>query len=353
MCDPTRGEAKAATAREHTMKAVVQDRYGSPDRLELRELDPPAVDADEVLVRVRAASVHPDVWHVVSGRPYVLRLMGSGLLRPKTRIPGTDVAGLVESTGKDVTRFSPGEEVFGETLRGNQWRNGGAFAEFVAVPQDSLAVKPGNVTFEQAAAVPTSGLIALQNLRDGRLRPGHDVLVNGAGGGVGSLAVQLAKAFGATVTGVDHPSKLDMVRSVGADRVLDYTRDDFTRRGERYDLIFDVPGNHSYADSRRALAPDGTYVLIGHDHFGVAGRRWLGSLPRFVGLMARAPFSKHLPSPSRSTPSKKDSMEVLREYLETGALTPVVDRTFPLGEVADAIRYLACGATGGKVVITV
>ncbi|MEU8251568.1 NAD(P)-dependent alcohol dehydrogenase [Nonomuraea sp. NPDC048916] len=333
------------------MKAIVQDAYGSPDGLALREVDKPVIKDDEVLVRVHAASVHPDVWHVVHGRPYVLRLMGAGLLRPKNRVPGTDVAGHVESLGKDVTRFRLGDEVFGETFRGSQWRNGGAFAEYVSVPQDTLALKPANITFEQAAAVPTSGLIALQNLPEGRLRPGHKVLVNGAGGGVGSFAVQLAKAYGATVTGVDHKTKLDMVRSLGADRVIDYTQEDFTRSGERYDLIFDVPGNHAFADCRRALKPEGTYVLIGHDRFGDVGSRWLGSLPHFFRLMALSMFRSQLPKMSSSMPSKRDSMAVLKELLETGKLTPVVDRTFALGEVPEAIRYLTEGEARGKVVI--
>jgi NADPH:quinone reductase-like Zn-dependent oxidoreductase len=335
------------------MKAVVQSAYGSPHVLELREIDKPVVKDDEVLVRVHAASVHPDVWHVVSGRPYVLRLMGSGLRRPKIRVPGTDVAGRVDSTGKDVTRFQPGDEVFGETLSGNQWRNGGAFAEYVSVPQDALALKPGNVTFEQAAAVPTSGLIALQNLPEGRLRPGQSVLVNGAGGGVGSFAVQLAKAYGAKVTGVDHQTKLDMLRSLGADLVIDYTQKDFTRGGERYDMIFDILGNHSFSDCRRVLTPEGAYVLIGHDRFGDVGGRWLGSLPHFFRLMALSPFMGQLPKSSSSTPSKKDSMAVLKELLETGKLTPVIDRTYSLGEVPEAIRYLAEGKAKGKVVITV
>lgn len=344
---------KAATAQENIMRAVVQDAYGSPDVLKIQEIDRPAVKDDEVLVRVHAASVHPDVWHVVSGRPYVPRLMGAGLLRPKIRVPGTDMAGRVESVGKNVTRFQAGDEVFGEALWGNQWRNGGAFAEYVSVSQDALALKPGNVTFEQAAAVPTSGLIALRNLQEGRSGPGRSVLVNGAAGGVGAFAVQLAKAYGAKVTGVDHHTKLDLVRSLGADRVIDYTREDFTRNGERYDLIFDIPGNHSFADCRRALMPEGAYVLIGHDRFGDVGGRRLGSLPHFFKLMALSPFRSQLSTPSSSMPSRKDSMAVLREFLETGRLTPVVDRTYSLEEVPEAIRYLAGGEARGKVVITV
>ena len=335
------------------MKAVVQDTYGSPDVLRVREIDRPSVGDDEVLVRVHAASVHPDVWHVVSGRPYVLRLMGAGLRRPRIRVPGTDMAGHVDSVGRNVTRFRPGDEVFGETLRGSQWTNGCAFAEYVSIPQDALALKPGNVSFEQAAAVPTSGLIALRNLPRERVRPGRSVLVNGAGGGVGAFAVQLAKAYGAKVTGVDHSTKLDLVRSLGADHVIDYTREDFTRSGERYDLIFDVPGNHSFSDCRRALVPEGTYVLIGHDHFGDVGGRWLGSLPHFFELMALSLFRRQLPKLSMTTPSKEDSMAVLRDLLESGKLTPVVDRTYPLDQVAEAIRYLTEGTANGRIVITV
>jgi NADPH:quinone reductase-like Zn-dependent oxidoreductase len=335
------------------MRAVVQDGYGSADLLEVREIDTPTVADDEVLVRVRAASVHPDVWHVVSGRPYVLRLMGSGLRSPKNRVPGTDVAGHVESVGGKVTRFRPGDEVFGETVSGYQWHNGGAYADFVAVPQDALALKPGNITFEQAAAVPTSGLIALHNLPDAAgLRSGHRVLVNGAGGGVGAFAVQLAKGYGATVTGVDNAAKLDMIRSRGADRVIDYAKEDFTLSGERYDFIFDVPGNHSFRECRRALTPTGGYVLIGHDGFGDTAGRWLGSLPRALGLLAMAPFVSQL-AMNFSMPSKKDSMAVLQDFLETGKLTPLVERTYSLSEVPKALRYLQEGQARGKIVIAV
>jgi len=266
------------------MRAVVQDRYGSVDLLTVREVQIPVVADDEVLVRVRAASVHPDVWHVVKGRPFVLRLMGAGLRRPRNPVPGTDVSGLVASVGASVTRFQSGDEVFGETLRGIQWHNGGAYAEYVAVPEDNLAIKPDNITFEQAACIPTAGLIALLNVPMAeRLRPGHRMLVNGAGGGVGSIAVQLAKAYGATVTGVDEASKLDLIRSLGADHVIDYREEDFTTGDERYDVIFDVPGNHSFSQCRRALTDDGTYVLIGHDGFGEAAGRWFGDT---VGIHA-------------------------------------------------------------------
>ena len=335
------------------MKAIIQDKYGSLDVLELREIDKPLVKDDEVLVRVRAASVHPDVWHVVSGLPYVLRLMGAGLLKPKNSIPGTDVAGHVEAVGKNVKEFKPGDEVFGESHRGLQWRNGGAYAEYVSVPEDTLALKPANVTFEQAAAVPTSGLIVLWNLRDAaQVKPGQKVLINGAGGGVGTLALQIAKAYGAKVTGVDSTEKLDMVRSLGADHVIDYTQENFTQSSERYDLIVDIPGNHSLTDCRRVLTPKGIYVLIGHDHFGKLGHRFLGSLPRFLKLMVMSPFVSQLPNMSFSLPTKKDSMAVLKEFLEAGKLTPIIDRTYPLSEVPEAIRYLKEGHAQGKVIIT-
>jgi NADPH:quinone reductase-like Zn-dependent oxidoreductase len=235
------------------MKAIVQQRYGATDALELRDVARPVVGDDDVLVRVRAASLHPDVWHVVAGRPYVLRLMGAGLSRPKNPIPGTDMAGVVEEVGTHVTRFRPGDEVFGETIGSMQWINGGAFAEYVAVAEENLAPKPANVTFQQAASVPTSGYIALLNFGEvNKPEPGQRVLVNGAAGGVGSLALQIAKAYGAHVTAVDSTEKLDLLRELGADEVIDYTRENFTDRGVRYDLIFDIPGNYSFRGTIRS-----------------------------------------------------------------------------------------------------
>ena len=336
------------------MRAIVQERYGEIDSLRLREIEIPDVGDDEVLVRVHAASVHPDVWHLVRGRPYVLRLMGAGLRRPRCRVPGTDLAGRVMSIGRNITRFARGDEVFGECLKGHQWRNGGAFAEFAAVPASALALKPSSLTFEQAAAVPTSGLIALRGVRDeGDVRAGHSVLVNGAGGGVGIFAVQIAKAYGAHVTGVDTTSKLEMIRSIGADHVIDYTQDDFTQRSERYDLIVDVPGNHPFSQCRRALTPTGTYVLVGHDGFGATRGRWLGSLPTFITLVAKSPFVRQLPRPAFSTPLKQHSLTILCELIQSGKLTPVIDRSFTLDEVSDAIHHLQSGSVLGKVVVTV
>lgn len=333
------------------MLAIVQERYGSPADLRLRQVQQPTAGDDEVLVRVRAAGVHPDVWHVVTGRPFVLRLMGSGLRRPGRSIPGTDLAGTVAAVGRNVTRFRPGDEVFGESLHGHSWRNGGTFAEYATAPADALAIKPANVTFEQAAAVPTTGYIALSNLPT-EWRPGQRVLVNGAGGGVGALVVQVARAHGAQVTGVEHGSKLDLVRSLGADRVLDYQQADFTLGDQRYDLIVDIPGNRPLAACRRVLAPGGRYVLIGHDQFGRAGHRWLGSVPRFGKL---ALLSLIVPELRRAGPprlSKTEAMAVLRAHLEAGRLTPVIDRVYPLAEAADAIGHLANGGSRGRIVLS-
>jgi NADPH:quinone reductase-like Zn-dependent oxidoreductase len=289
----------------------------------------------------------------MKGVPYVLRVMGSGLRAPKHRVPGTDLAGLVESVGTNVTRFRSGDEVFGQSLLANLWRNGGALAEYAAVPQAMLEPKPVRLTFEQAAAVPTSGSLAVQHVRDeGRTQSGQTVLVNGAGGAVGTFAVQLAKAYGANVTGVDAPEKLDVLRSIGADQVMDYTQDDFTRRDERYDFILDIVGNHPWSECRRALTPDGTYVLSGFDQYGRSGHRWFGSLGRFAKLIVISPFVSHL-HPFRGTKDPGDRLVVLKELIEAGKLTPVIDRTFPLSETPEAIRYLESGRARGKVVITV
>lgn len=342
------------------MKAIVQERYGPPDAvLRLREVETPVPGPGEVLVRVRAASVHPDVWHVVTGRPYALRLVWAGLRRPEQPIPGTDLAGVVEAVGEGVTRFRPGDAVFGETYPELAWRNGGAFAELAAVSQEVLAPKPEGISFEQAAAVPNSGVIALLNLQGGRLvRPGDHVLVNGAGGGVGSIAVQLAKFWGARVTGVDRTAKLEMVRELGADRVIDFTREDVipsaSRDGERYDLVFDVASNLSIRACRRALTPEGVYVFIGHDHFGAAKGRVLGSIPRGIGylLLSRLGRHRHLPRPSGAPLTKGRAVAILAELLEAGELTPVVDRTYPLGEVTRALGRLQEGRGPGRILIT-
>jgi len=285
--------------------------------------------------------------------PYVLRIMGSGLRAPKHRVPGTDLAGHVESVGRNVTRFRPGDEVFGQTLVANLWRNGGAYAEYAAAPEARLELKPANLTFEQAGAVPTSGSLAVQAVRDeGRIQPGQKVLINGAGGAVGTFAVQLAKAYGADVTGVDTTGKLDVLRSIGVDQVIDYTQEDFTRGGERYDLILDIAGTHPWSASKRALTPEGTYVLIGHDQYGGSGNRWFGSLGRFFKLMVISPFVSHL-HPFRGAKDPGDRLVVVKDLIEAGKITPVIDRTFPLSEVPEAIRYLESGQARGKIVIIV
>jgi NADPH:quinone reductase-like Zn-dependent oxidoreductase len=336
------------------VQAIVQDRYGSPaDVLQLREIPEPEPRDDEVLVQVRAASLHPDVWHVVRGRPRILRLMGAGLLRPKPpAVPGIDLAGVVERTGGAVTRFHPGDEVYGECVRGHQWRNGGAFAELAAVPAGLLVRKPARLTFEEAAAVPTSGIIALQHVRDqGKVRPGQRVLINGAAGGVGVLAVEIALALGAHVTGVDAADRQDLLRSLGAE-AIDYTQQDFTRTGP-YDVVIDIPGNRPFAEVRRALAPDGRYLLIGHDRYDATRGAWLGSIPRVFMLIAMSPFVRQLPPPDFKPIDKAEAMEVLTGLIEEGKLRPIVDRVFTLHETPGAIRYLEEGRARGKVVIRI
>ena len=335
------------------MKAVVQSRYGNPvEVLQVRDIPPPTIGPGEVLVRVRAASVHPDVWHVVTGLPYVLRFMGAGLSRPKQRVPGTDLSGVVEAVGRDVSRLQPGEAVFGESHAGFQWVNGGAFAEYAAVPQDVLVRKPDNVTFEQAAAVPSSGVIALTNLQQAApIQPGQRVLINGAGGGVGSIAIQIAKSRGAHVTGVDRADKLEMVYGLGADAVIDYTRQDCTRGGKTFDLIFDVASNLAPADCKRMLAPAGTYVFIGHDHYGNAAGRVLGSLPRAVAHVVRTAIAQRSRA-SLPVPGKQELMTTLAELLRSGRLTPVIDRAFTLDRVHEAMEYLQTGRARGKIVLT-
>lgn len=338
---------------DRKMRAVIQYRYGQPaDVLRLGEIDRPVPADDEVLVRVHAASVHADVWHVVTGRPYVLRLMGAGLTRPTNPVPGTDLSGVVASAGKRVTRFRPGDAVFGETHTRHQWLNGGAFAEYAAVPEATLVRLPEGVSFEQAAAVPTSGYIALHNLGlGGPIVPGRRVLINGAGGAVGTIALQVAKARGAHVTGVDHAEKLEMLRALGTDEVVDYTSEDVTRREERYDLILDVASNLSLRACKPILSPAGVYVLIGHDHYGAASGRVVGGVPRSVGLMVMSRFVRGLPEEDLTMPSKREVMDTLAELLESEALTPIVDRTFPLEAATEALRYLEQGHARGKILI--
>ncbi len=336
------------------MKAVIHERYGPPDEvLTAGDVPMPAVGPEDVLVRVHAASVHPDIWHVVTGVPYVLRLMGNGLLRPRLRVPGTDLAGVAESVGPNVTRFKAGDEVFGESTT-FAWKSGGAFAEYASVPQDLLAPKPANVTFEQAATVPTSGYIALMNLRGVGALTGRNVLINGAGGCLGSLAIQIARADGARVTGVDRGEKLQTMRSLGADHVIDYEKEDFLQGGERYDLILDVASTLWFDSSAPALTPTGAYVPIGHAHFGKAtgrmGGRIVGSLPSFVGVLLRDMADPE--KRKRPTVTRGDAMATFTALLQSGQLTPIVARRFPLDQAAAAMKCLEEGRTAGRIVIT-
>jgi NADPH:quinone reductase-like Zn-dependent oxidoreductase len=323
------------------MKAIVQDTYGAPEVLELRDIDTPAVGDDEVLVRVRAAAVNPADWAIMGGLPYIARPVYGGLRKPKNRVRGTDVAGEVEAVGTSVTRFRPGDAVFG-------WCNG-AFAEYASVSADALEPMPANLTFEQAAAAPLAGFVALQALRDkGKVRAGQKILVNGASGGIGTFAVQLAKSFGADVTGVCSTRNVDLVRSIGADHVIDYTREDFTQTGQRYDFILDNVGNHSLSDLRRALTAAGTLV----PNSGGFDNRWLASLGRVVSALVVSPFVSQTLRPFVMSPKHAD-LVVLKDLMEAGKVTPVIDRTYPLSEVSQALGYVGGGHARGKVVITV
>ena len=319
------------------MKAIVRYSYGSPDVLELKEIDKPMVEDDQALIRVRAASVNPADWRILRGTPFVLRLAGYGMLKPKNPVGGSDVAGVVEAVGKNVT-LRAGDEVFGSC--------GGSFAEYVSVAADHLLRKPANLTFEQAAAVPLAATTALQGLRDtGQLRAGQTVLVIGASGGVGTFAVQIAKALGAEVTGVCTTRNVEMVRSIGADHVIDYTHEDFTKGEHRYDLIFQLAGTSSPSECRRALTPKGTLVLS-------SGEGPDSGVGRMFTAMMSSPFvSQRLVSWVASM--KNADLLTLKELIEAGKVKPVIDRTYALGETADAIRYIEEGHTCGKVVITV
>ncbi|HSK58330.1 MAG TPA: NAD(P)-dependent alcohol dehydrogenase [Actinomycetospora sp.] len=323
------------------MKAIVQDVYGTADVLELRDVVTPEVGDDEVLVRVHAAGVDRGVWHLMTGLPYLVRIAGVGLRRPKTKVRGSDVAGTVEAVGTRVTRFRPGDEVMGTC--------DGSFAEYAAAPEVKLAPKPAGLTFEQAAAVPVSGSTALQAVRDqGRIHDGDRVLILGASGGVGTFAVQLAKAFGGEVTGVCSTAKVDLVRSLGADDVVDYTRDDPTDRRRCYDLILDIGGNRPVPRLRRALTDRGTLVIVG----GEGGGRWFGGLQRPARALVTSPFVRQR---LRTFVAREhyEQLLVLTELVNAGRLTPVVDRTYPLSEAPEAIRYLESGHARGKVVVSV
>ncbi|MFI6506818.1 NAD(P)-dependent alcohol dehydrogenase [Streptosporangium sp. NPDC050855] len=328
------------------MKAFVLRSYGSPDVLDLTEIDTPVPADDEVLVRVRATSVQPYDWHLMRGEPYVARLMGGGpgLRAPKIRVLGADIAGRVEAVGRKVTGFRPGDEVFGMPKQGG-------FAEYACVREDELAPKPGNLSYEQAAAVPLAAITALLALRDaGRVRPGQSVLVNGASGGVGTFAVQLAKAFGARVTAVCGTRNVELVRSLGADEVVDRTARDFTRDGRRHDLLLDIAGSHPWRAYRRVLTPGGTCALIGGP-----GGRWVRPVGRIFATLAMSPFVSQrivMVDLVRSTGIGRN-LVTLTELIEDGRLTPLIDRRYPFEEIPAAVGYQERGHAPGKVVVTV
>ncbi len=322
------------------MKAVVQDKYGPAEVLELRDIDRPRIGDGDVLVRVHAASIHVGDWILLRGEPYVVR-MAAGLRKPKNRVPGTDIAGTVEAIGKDVQRLRPGDEVFG-------WCQG-AFAEYAVAEEDHLLAKPANLTFEQAAAIGVSATTALQLVRDeGKLQPGQKVLINGASGGVGTFAVQIAKSFGAEVTGVCSTGNVEMVRSIGADHVIDYTKEDFTQSGQRYDFILDNVANHSLSDTRRALTPNGTLLPNGGGH---STGRWIGSLGGVISAFVWSLFVRQQGRPSIKFANRAD-LVVLKDLVEAGKVTPVIDRTYPLSEAREAMGHVAEGHARGTVVIT-
>jgi NADPH:quinone reductase-like Zn-dependent oxidoreductase len=322
------------------MKAITQDTYGSTDVLQFMDVEAPKIGESDVLVEVKAAGVEIGTWHLMAGKPYLLRIMGFGLRRPKVLVRGRDVAGVVEAVGTDVTRFEPGDEVFGTA--------NGSFAEYASAPQERLALKPANLTFEQAAVVPISGGTALQGLRKGNVQPGQKVLVVGASGGVGSFAVQIATALGAVVTGVSRTAKMDFVLSLGAVDVIDYTHQDFADGTRHWDLIIDTGGRRSLSDLRRALTPEGTLVIIG----GEGGGNWFGGFDRNLRSGLASMFvSQRLTM--LASKERGEDFDALRELIEAGKVTPVIDRTYPLIEAPEAIRYVAGGHARGKVVITV
>jgi NADPH:quinone reductase-like Zn-dependent oxidoreductase len=329
---------------EPHMKAVVYTNYGSPDVLEIRDIKKPVPNDDQVLIKVRAASINPLDWHFMEGTPYIMRAIGVGLRKPKDPRLGVDYAGTVEAVGKNVTQFKPGDEVLGG--------KSGAFAEYVCARADrAIVLKPANITFEQAASVPIAAITALQGLRDkGKIQPGQKVLINGASGGVGTFAVQIAKSFGADVTGVCSTRNLDMVRSLGADHVIDYTKEDFTKNGQRYDLILDNVGTQPLSGFRRVLNPNGILVMIGGGGPNDGGL--IGPLGRPVKALLLSPFISQKMGMLMAELNKKD-LTILGDLMQSGKVTPVIDRTYPLSQIAEAIRYLEQGHARGKVVITV
>lgn len=341
-CWSVTAASTAAAGGGELMNAIVYHEYGTADVLRLEEIERPVLGNNQVLIEVRAAAANPLDWHYMRGTPYLMR-MDSGLFRPKSTRLGVDVSGRVVAVGENVTRFKPGDEVFGTA--------GGAFAEYARASEDKVVLKPANLSFEQAAAVPVAALTALQGLRDkGRLQPGQKVLINGASGGVGTFAVQIAKSFGAEVTGICSTRNVEMVRALGADHVIDYTKEDFGQSSDRYDLILDNVGNRSLGDFRRVMNPEGIYVLIGGG--GPDDGRWIGPFARVIKACLLSPFvSEELVMLLASI--NKDDLLLMKELMEEGKVTPVIDRTYALSEVPEAIRYLEKGHARGKVIITV
>ena len=323
------------------MKAIVYEEYGPPEVLQLREVEEPVPEDNEVLVEVHAAAVNYGDWAILRGKPFLIRLMSEGLLKPKHTILGADVAGRVEAVGGNVKQFQPGDEVFGDISASGF----GGFAEYVSVPENVLALKPANISFEEAAAVPMAGVVALQGLRDrGQIQPGQKVLIVGASGGNGTFAVQIAKSFGTEVTGVCSTRNVDLVRSIGADHVIDYTREDFTQSGQGYDLILAAGGYRSIFDYRRALSPRGTYVMAG------------GAMAQVYEAMILGPFISMAGSKKMvnlAAMPDQDDLVFVKELIEAGKVVPVIDRRYPLSEVAEALRYYGQGHSQGKVVVTV
>jgi NADPH:quinone reductase-like Zn-dependent oxidoreductase len=332
--------AAATPCGQGMMRAIVQDQYGTAPEgvLRLAQIARPAIAADEVLVRVRAAGVDRGTWHLMAGQPYLMRILGFGFRGPKNPVPGLDAAGTVAAVGPQVTRFRPGDEVFGIAR--------GSFAEYAAAREGKLARKPARLSFEQAAAVAVSGLAALQGLRAGRIQAGQKVLIIGASGGVGSYAVQLAKAFGADVTGVCSTAKADLVRSAGAGHVIDYTRDDFADGRQHYDLILDIGGNNRLSRLRRALTPTGTLVIVGGE-----GAKWTG-LGRQLRALALSLLVRQRLTTYVSTHRRAD-LDTLHQMIEAGQITPILGQTYPLTEAPQAIRHLQAGHAPGKTAITI
>jgi NADPH:quinone reductase-like Zn-dependent oxidoreductase len=334
---------EAIETGEPHMKAVVYTNYGSPDVLEIRDVKKPVPNDDQVLVKVRAASVNPLDWHFMEGTPYIMRLMMGGIRKPKDPRPGVDYAGTIEAVGKNVTQFKPGDEVFGN--------RSGAFAEYLCARADrAIALKPANLTFEQAASVPVAAITALQALRDrGKVQPGKKVLINGASGGVGTFAVQIAKTFGADVTGVCSTRNLELVRSLGADHVIDYTKEDFTKGAERYDVILDNVGTQPLSGFRRVLKPNGICVMIGGG--GPNDGRWVGPMARPIKAKLMSPFISQKMGMMMAQSNKND-LNILADLMQSGKVTPVIDRMYPLSQIREAMKYLEAGHARGKVILT-